>query len=283
MWDPAQYQRYSGERSRPFFELLARVRGTSPRYVVDFGCGPGHLTSALAKRWPAAEVIGVDNSAQMLEAARAAITPSADLRAVAGHPDRGGQAEAGLRPGGRGSLGFQLGDVREFEPARPPDVIICSAVLQWIPDHGALVRRWAGMLAANGWLAIQVPANFDQPSHQIMRDLARSSRWRQALAGVTGTQQSHSAGEYLELLAGRGWEVDAWETTYLHVLHGDDAVLEWYKGSGLRPVIAALPSGQAAEFIQAYAARLRTAYPARHYGTVLPFRRVFAVAHRTGG
>lgn len=283
MWDPAQYQRYSGERSRPFFELLARVRSTSPRYVVDLGCGPGHLTSALAKRWPAAEVIGVDNSAQMLEAARAAITPSADLRAVAGDPDRGGQAEEGSHSGGRGSLGFQLGDVREFGPARPPDVIICNAVLQWIPDHGALVRRWAGMLAANGWLAIQVPANFDQPSHQIMRDLATSPRWRQALAGVTGTQQSHSAGEYLELLAGRGWEVDAWETSYLHVLHGDDAVLDWYKGSGLRPVIAALPTGQAAEFIQAYAVGLRTAYPARHYGTVLPFRRVFVVAHRTGG
>ncbi len=258
MWDPAQYRRYSDERSRPFFELLARVGAAAPRYVVDLGCGPGNLTAALARRWPAAEVVGVDSSVEMLTAAEA-------------------QPRDRQHAGG-GSLTFQLGDVRDFAPARPPEVIICNAVLQWIPGHRNLLPRWAGMLCPGGWLAIQVPGNHDQPSHQILRELAASPRWRESLADVITARQTDDPGDYLELLARAGCEVDAWETTYLHVLRGDDPVLEWYKGSGLRPVIAALPPNQADEFLKAYASRLRTAYPPHGYGTMLPFRRVFVVA-----
>ncbi len=264
MWDPAQYQCYSDERSRPFFELLARVAAAAPRYVVDLGCGPGDLTAALAERWPGAEVVGVDNSPQMLDAAKATL---------AGFRERRDRPTAGA-----GSLTFRQGDVREFVPSRAADVIVCNAVLQWVPGHRELVPRWAGMLPSGGWLAFQVPANFDQPSHQILRELAGSGSWREQLAGVAVTRQAHHPDDYLELLAGAGCEVDAWETTYLHVLQGDDPVLDWYKGSGLRPIIAALPPDQAAEFLDEYARRLRIAYPARSYGTVLPFRRVFVVA-----
>jgi len=266
MWDPAQYQRYSNERSRPFFELVSRVGATSPRYVIDLGCGSGDLTVALAERWPGAEVAGVDNSAEMLEAAQATLAGFRDR-------DRG-------KPG-PGSLSFRHGDVAEFAPSRAPDVIVSNAVLQWVPCHRELLPRWAGMLAAGGWLAFQVPGNFDQPSHHLLRELAGSARWREQLAGVAVTRQTHHPGDYLELLAAAGCEVDAWETTYLHILHGDDAVLDWYKGSGLRPVIAALRPDQAAEFLDEYAARLRAAYPARGFGTVLPFRRVFVVARRS--
>ncbi len=269
MWDPAQYQRYSDERSRPFFELLARVSAASPRLVVDLGCGPGDLTAALAGRWPGAEVVGVDNSPQMLETARAAL---------AGFESEGSPGAHGANTG---SLTFHHGDVRDFAPERAPDVIVCNAVLQWVPGHRDLLPRWAGMLQAGGWLAVQVPGNFDQPSHQLLRELAGSARWRDLLAGVTVTRQTHHPAEYLDLLAGAGCEVDAWESTYLHVLQGEDPVLDWYEGSGLRPVIAALPPDEAAEFLREYARRLAVAYPARSYGTVLPFRRVFVVAHRS--
>jgi trans-aconitate 2-methyltransferase len=269
MWDPAQYQRYSDERSRPFFELLARVHATSPRHVVDLGCGPGDLTAVLAGRWPDAQVDGIDNSPQMLEAAQAT------LAGLLARPDG--------RTAGSGSLTFHHGDVSEFAPAHAVDVIVCNAVLQWIPGHRELLPRWAGTLSAGGWLAFQVPGNFDQPSHQILRDLAGSARWRAQLAGVAGTRQTHHPGDYLDLLACAGYEVDAWESTYLHVLHGDDPVLDWYMGSALRPVIAALAPGQAAEFVDEYARQLRAAYPARGYGTVLPFRRVFVVARRSEG
>jgi trans-aconitate 2-methyltransferase len=256
MWDPGQYQRFAGERSRPFSDLLARVGAADPAYVVDLGCGPGNLTAALAERWPRAQVTGVDESEEMLAAAA---------------------GEAGRAPG---RLTFLLGDIRDWEPAQPPDVVVCNAVLQWVPGHLEVLARWAGLLAPGGWLAFQVPGNFDQPSHVILRELAASDRWRPLLAGVQLNRQAASPAEYLDLLARAGCEVDAWETTYLHVLAGQDAVAQWYRGTGLRPVLAALPPEQAEEFVAEYGRRAREAYPAAPYGTVLPFRRVFAVARR---
>jgi trans-aconitate 2-methyltransferase len=267
MWDPGEYQRFSDLRSRPFFELLARVAITSPRYVLDFGCGPGNLTAALARRWPGAEVVGVDNSEQMLAAAKAMPTETGGDGGAAGGP-------------GPGSLSFHLADVREFEPAHKPDVIVSNAVLQWIPNHRDLLSRWAAMLAPGGWLAIQMPANFDQPTHQVLGELASSPPWSEWLSQLPRPRLNYDPADYLELLAGAGCEVDAWETTYLHLLHGDDPVVEWYRGTALRPFITALTPEQADEFLRAFASRLRPSYPAHSYGTVLPFRRVFAVAHR---
>jgi trans-aconitate 2-methyltransferase len=258
MWDPATYLRFGSERARPFFDLLTQVHADDPRFVVDLGCGPGHLTALLAARWPEAQVLGVDNSPQMIEAA---------------------MAEAGPGRGVAARLAFALADIRDWQPRRPVDVFISNAVLQWVPGHLTLLTSWAGWLAPGGWLAFQVPGNFDQPSHTILRDLASSPRWESRLRGVALNRQAVDPGAYLDLLASAGCEVDAWETTYLHVLPGEDAVLEWYRGSGLRPVLAALPEAEAAEFTGEYAARIREAYPPAPYGTVLPFRRVFVVAH----
>jgi trans-aconitate 2-methyltransferase len=255
MWDPGQYQHFGDERSRPFFDLTARIAATDPGQVADLGCGPGTLTATLADRWPGADVCGIDSSPEMIEAARA------------------------LPAGGR-RLRFSLGDVREWRPSGRVDVIVSNAVLQWVPDHLSVVARWAGFLQPDGWLAFQVPGNFDQPSHAAMREMARSDRWRDLLAGVPLNRQAGDPAEYLDLLARAGLDVDAWETTYLHVLHGDDPVLDWYKGTGLRPVLAALQPDQAAEFGEEYRARMSEAYPAAPYGTVLPFRRVFVVATR---
>jgi trans-aconitate 2-methyltransferase len=149
-----------------------------------------------------------------------------------------------------------------------------------LPGHDELLTRWAAGLAPGGWLAIQVPANYDQPNHAILRELAASADWRDELAGVQLTRQGGDPAHYLDLLAGADCAVDAWATTYLHVLAGPDPVVEWFKGSGLRPVLAALSPERAAKFLDAYAVRVKSAYPARSYGTVLPFRRVFAVARR---
>jgi len=254
MWDPGAYQRFAGERARPFFDLLARVGASSPGYVVDLGCGPGNLTAVLAQRWPGADVVGVDNSPEMI-----------------------GAAEAARRP----RLSFTLGDLRDWRPARPVDVLVSNAALQWVPGHEELVRGWPDLLAPGGWLAIQLPGNFDQPSHAILLELVNSARWRPLLPGIQLNRQALDPAGYLDLLAPAGCEVDAWETTYLHVLPGDDPVTEWYRGTGLRPVLAALDPGQAEEFVADYGERARAAYPRRPYGTVLPFRRVFVVARRT--
>ncbi len=202
MWDPGSYLRFGSERSRPFFDLLSRVQADQPDFVADLGCGPGHLTAALAARWPAARVLGVDSSPEMIEAARAEI-----------------------EPGRAGRLEFRLADIRAWQPERPVDVITCNAVLQWIPGHQELLPSWVRWLAPGGWLAFQLPGNFDQPSHTILRDLAGTPRWRPLLEGVQLNRQAGDPEDYLALLAGAGCEVDAWETTYLHVLQGEDAVV----------------------------------------------------------
>lgn len=256
MWDPGQYQHFGDERSRPFFDLLARVAAENPGQVADLGCGPGTLTATLADRWPDAEVRGIDSSPEMIEAAQALPVPQ------------------GRR------LSFALGDVRDWRPAGRVDVIVSNAVLQWVPDHLTVTARWAGFLQPGGWLAFQVPGNYDQPSHAVLRELAASDRWRALLGAVPLNRQASDPAEYLDLLARAGLEVDAWETTYLHVLHGEDPVLDWYKGTGLRPVLAALQPDQAAEFLDEYRTRMHEAYPAEPYGTVFPFRRVFVVGVR---
>jgi trans-aconitate 2-methyltransferase len=269
MWDATQYLRFGGERARPFIDLLARVGAELPEYVVDMGCGPGNLTVLLAERWPSAAVCGVDSSPRMIEAARKLVS--------AGAPRSTGSVLTSHAPG----LSFVLDDVRHWEPQSLPDVIISNAVLQWVPGHRELLVRWAGWLADDGWLAFQVPGNFDQPSHVILRELVASARWRPLLRDVELNRQSADPADYAELLAGAGCEVDAWETTYVHVLEGDDPVLEWYKGTGLRPVLSVLDAGQAADFLAEYGERVRVAYPPSSFGTVFPFRRVFAVARRS--
>jgi trans-aconitate 2-methyltransferase len=259
MWDPGQYLNFAGERSRPFFDLAGRIGATDPAFVVDLGCGPGQLTASLAERWPKAEVLGVDSSAEMIDAAQ-----------------RAGYGGGALE----GRLSFAIGDVRDWQPGRPVDVIISNAVLLWVPGHEELLPRWADWLTPGGWLAFQMPGNFDQPSHAILRELASSDRWRDHLAGVEFNRQPGDPARYLDLLASLGLAVDAWETTYLHVLQGPDPVTEWYKGTGLRPAVAALPPAEAHEFVEQYGELARKAYPAEPYGTVLPFRRLFIVAHK---
>jgi trans-aconitate 2-methyltransferase len=251
-WDPTQYALFSDERSRAFFDLASQVRAEEPRRVVDLGCGSGELTATLARRWPAADVRGLDASVEMIERA---------------------SAFAG------GRLGFSLADAADFD-ASGVDVLISNALLQWVPGHSALLTRWAGQLAPGGWLAFQVPANFGLPSHRLMRELAGSDRWRDRLAGVLRHDAVSEPAEYLELLAGAGLAVNAWQTSYLHVLQGPDPVLGWVRGTGLRPVLQALSDGEAAEFSSEYAALLREAYPARPFGTVFPFLRTFVVAHK---
>jgi trans-aconitate 2-methyltransferase len=255
MWDPGQYQRFSDERARPFADLTARIGAEDPGTVVDLGCGPGNLTADLARRWPGAVVHGVDSSPSMIEAARQHEVPS--------------------------RLTFEVADLRAWAPPGPVDVITCNAVLQWVPDHLDLLPRWVDWLAPGGWLAFQLPGNFDQPPHVAISELAASPRWRSLLADQEFTRQAGDLDGYLDVLAGAGCRVDAWETTYLHVLAGENPVVEWVKGTALRPVLSVLDEAQAAEFLAEYADRVARAYPPRPFGTVLPFRRVFVVAQRT--
>jgi trans-aconitate 2-methyltransferase len=263
-WDPVQYLKFAEQRGRPFHDLMSRVDSVdstnriTPAYVVDLGCGPGNLTRDLADRWPGADIEGVDSSPEMIERA---------------------QAESA---GGR--VRFVVGDVRTWEPARPVDVLASNATFQWVPGHLDLLARLVGFVRPGGWFAFQVPGNFAEPNHTELAALRASPRWREVLAGLDLPEPASAEPlTYVRRVSELGGRVDAWETTYMQVLPGDDPVLEWMKGTGLRPVLSALDEDQRTAFVEEYAERLRVAYPRQSFGTVLPFRRIFVVAQMPGG
>ena len=253
-WDPVQYGRYADERGRPFLDLVGRIDATAPSRVVDVGCGPGNMTQLLCQRWPGATVEGFDSSPDMIEKAARVPGPT-----------------------------FRVQDASGWVPEPDVDVIVSNAALQWVPNHIDGLRAWAAALRPGGWMAWQVPGNFGSPSHRLMRELAESDRWRDQLGDVLRHHDSVPEPDvYADLLLSAGLTADVWETTYLHVLHGPDPVLEWVRGTGLRPVLAALSPADGAEFEAEYAAGLRAAYPRGPGGTVFGFRRIFAVGHKPG-
>lgn len=263
-WDPAAYGRFSGERSRPFADLVAQVRAQDPAVVVDLGCGHGPPTLTLAELWPNARVVGVDSSEDMLESAR--------LRDPAGRVE------------------WVLSDVREWDPAslgQPLDVVVTSSTLQWVPGHLDLLDAWVEALAPGGWLALQVPGNFDAPSHRLMRETAEQHERAGELGAALDLPAVGEPATYLRYLTRLGCSVDAWETTYLHVLdvadEEENPVLSWVTATGLRPVLDILTEeGERTAFMEPYAEHLAEAYPRTPVGVLFPFRRVFAVGQKTG-
>jgi len=249
-WDPDRYLTYADERGRPFVELVARVGAEAPATVVDLGCGPGNLTTLLRERWPAADVRGLDSSPEMIAKAHAV--------------DQ--------------TITFEVADLRAWAgAAEPVDVLVSNATLQWVPDHLELLPRLVSRVKPGGWFAFQVPGNFEEPSHAIRRDLAAEAPYAAHLDGVA-VPSSHDPGVYLEALTALGCAVDAWETTYLHVLTGPHPVFTWVSGTGARPTLQALPGEIRPAFEEEFRRRLRAAYPDRDGRVVLPFRRIFVVA-----
>ena len=252
-WDPERYLTYADERGRPFVDLLARVGATAPATVVDLGCGPGNLTGLLAERWPEARVTGVDSSAEMIAAAQAS--------------------------GAGDGIEWRVADLRDWRPEAPVDVLVSNATLQWVPDHLALLPRLVEQVAAGGWFAFQVPGNFDEPSHTLRTEIASRSPYADFTRDVA-VPSSHDPGAYFEVLAGLGLRVDAWETTYLHVLTGEDPVFTWVSGTGARPTLQALPADLRGDFEAEFRERLAEAYPVTDGRVLLPFRRIFVVASK---
>lgn len=262
-WNPEQYEMFNEYRRRPFTELTSRLGASSPGVVVDLGCGSGGHTLALAGHWPGARFVGVDSSPEMLDRARA--------------DDVLGRVE------------WVCSDVESWDCSSvggPIDVIIANSLLQWVPSHMLLIPGWVAALAPGGWFAMQVPGNFNAPSHTLLREVAaRSPRAAELLPRLGRGEAVSEPAVYLFLLAGLGCDVDAWETTYQHILDpggdGGETVLEWTRGTALLPVFEVLKDAdERAGFVAAYGAALLRAYPRQPFGTVFALRRIFAVAHR---
>lgn len=251
-WDPDRYLTFVSERGRPFADLLARVSVADPAEVLDLGCGPGNLTRTLGEIWPHARVRGLDSSAAMIEQARRDV------------------------PG----VEFDVGDLRDWAAGDDQvDLLVANAVLQWVPGHLDLLPAIADRIRPGGVLAFQVPGNEGAPSQTLRLDLAARAPYAAHLTGIEEIS-SHDPVDYLDALATRGWTVDAWDTTYLHVLAGEDPVFDWFAGTGLQPALQALPDDLRPRFEEELKALLRAEFPRHDYGTAMPFRRVFVVARR---
>jgi trans-aconitate 2-methyltransferase len=250
-WDPAQYLKFSNERLRPAFDLLAQVPLDDATRVVDLGCGTGNMTGILKQRFPGADVLGVDGAETMLAKARAAVP---DCR-------------------------FELGDFATWTPAAAPDLIFSNAALHWVTNHETLFPRLLSLLAPNGVLAVQMPSMHDAPFRALQNEIARQGPWSRWLDNAGYARGLLAVEEYYDVIRPQVASLDIWQTTYLHVLTGEDAVTEWAAGSSLRPFLDALPPEQATAFRAAYSAALRPHYPSRPDGTtLLPFRRFFFIA-----
>ena len=250
-WDPAAYLAFRDDRLRPALDLIARVAPAEPRRIVDLGCGAGNVTRHLRAVWADATVTGLDSSADMLAKARRDF------------PD----------------IAWQEGDIADWSPAEPVDLIYANAALHWLDDHENLFPSLFRRLAPGGVLAVQMPRNFGAPSHQLIFETAKAGPWRARLAPLIGWAPVAAPEVYYELLAPLAQSVDIWETEYLHVLEGENPVVAWIKGTGLRPFLEALKEPDRSAFEAAYAARVAIAYARRADGrTLLPFRRLFIVA-----
>jgi trans-aconitate 2-methyltransferase len=259
-WNPQRYLEFADLRLRPAVDLLARVPSRAPRTVADLGCGAGNVTALLAERWPDAAIVGVDNSASMLDRARAALAGAANVR-------------------------FEERDLARWTPDAPVDVVYSNAALHWLDGHAELFPRLLTTLAPRGVLAVQMPSNFGTPSHASIAAVAQSERWRSRIGDLVREAPVAEAAQYLRWLAPLSASLDVWETTYLQRLapraDGEHPVVAFVSGTWLVPYFERLaddpPSREA--FLREYRERITRAFPPEDDGTTLfPFRRLFIVA-----
>ncbi|MFF7708134.1 trans-aconitate 2-methyltransferase [Pseudomonas sp. NPDC007930] len=252
-WSARQYSQFERERTRPVRDLVAAIQVGQPRVAVDLGCGPGNSTEVLAERFPEAQVTGLDNAEDMLAAARARLP----------------------------ALSFEMADIGNWAPDAHYDVILANASLQWVPAHEQLYPHLVSRLNPGGALAVQTPDNLEEPAHRLLRETAAQGPWASKFDGFA-LPPRHDAAFYYRLLRGHCSEVEVWRTTYYHALAGGPAaVVEWFKGSALRPYLARLDEHEHSAFLAQYQAAVGQAYGQLEDGTVLlPFPRLFVLATR---
>lgn len=252
-WSPGQYLKFEDERTRPAAELLARVPLERPKRVLDVGCGPGNSTELLAARFPQAEIVGLDSSPEMIATARKRL-PSAE---------------------------FIVADIHDYAPKTPFDLIFANAVFQWVPDHLDVVARLFATCPPGGAIALQVPDNLNEPTHMLMAAVARGGPWKEKFAKPIPRGPIPPPSAWYDRLGPLASSVDVWHTVYHHVLAEPAAIVEWVKGTGLRPWLDRLDEAERDAYLAAYTERIAESYPPLCDGKVmLRFPRLFVVAVR---
>lgn len=253
-WDAAQYLKFANERTQPAIDLLQRVELRMPLRIIDLGCGPGNSTEVLRARWPEAMIVGLDSSPEMIAAARKAY------------------------PSGT----WEVGDAALWKADRPFDLVFANAVLHWLPDHASVCRGWMEQVAPGGALAVQQSAHYDDAMRREIIEVSQDRAWNDRMHAARAAVRCEAPPFYYDVMRSLASRVSLWETTYYHILAGPEGVLEWFRGTGLRPFLEALASDEErARFEAMLLERYSASYPRRASGQVLfPFRRLFFVAYR---
>lgn len=255
IWDSKQYLQFTNERLRPATDLIAQIHLDNPGVIYDLGCGAGNVTNLLKQRWPNAEIIGIDSSADMLAKAATETTEITWINA----------------------------DINQWNAEKPANLIFTNATLQWLDEHETLMPRLGKMLAPNGILAIQMPRNHQSPAHIGIIEAVEAGPWRERLQpllrfGKGNADPVAAPDVYYHLFEAYAKKINIWETNYLYVLEGENPVVEWLMGTGLRPIISALHEAEKKEFLQVFSEIIKKKYPKTAMGkTLLTYKRIFIV------
>lgn len=254
-WNPQQYLKFKSERTQPSIDLVTRIMIDGPETIIDIGCGPGNSTQILHRRWPDADIVGLDSSQKMIEKAR---------------QDYPGQK-------------WMVGDASDLDTNQNYDIVFSNATLQWIPNHDVLIARLFNAVNENGVLAVQVPANDESPLHKALLSVARSQKWQGYTSGCEKLLTYHNFEYYYNVLISLTDDFDIWETMYYHVLESHEALLEWYRSTGMKPFLERLPDdGARAEFEREILMQCKSFYPIQTDGEILyPFKRLFFTANKS--
>ncbi|HYA41440.1 MAG TPA: methyltransferase domain-containing protein [Syntrophobacteraceae bacterium] len=253
-WDAELYLRFSDERTRPSVDLTARIEVADPLRVIDLGCGPGNSTAVLHRRWPKAHITGLDSSPDMIASA---------ARSYPRHK-------------------WLVGDIAAWSAGNGFDVVFSNAALQWVPGHAVLFPRLFAQVASGGALAVQMPAIFNSAPHRQIFETANDPRWRRLMGPALNALTGEAPSFYYNLLRPLAARLDMWETEYYHIVESPQSIVEWFRGTGMRPFLDALENEeQRKRFEDRLRERYTLAYLPQDDGRILfPFRRLFIIAYR---
>jgi trans-aconitate 2-methyltransferase len=253
-WNPSQYLKFDDERTRPCRDLVSRIRLENPSRIIDLGCGPGNSTQVLVENWPKAEVTGLDSSEQMIQSAKEK------------YPQQS----------------WELGSIDTWTARARYDLVFSNAAYQWVPHHERVMPHLMRQVAPGGVFAFQVPANIEAPAHELMRTVAASPKWSSYFPHKVREWHAHGPAFYYDVLCDEASHLDIWTTEYQHILEGPEAIVEWYKGTGLRPFLDSLPDAvDKKKFLADYLKEIEQAFPRQKDGRVIfPFKRLFVIAIR---
>jgi trans-aconitate 2-methyltransferase len=254
-WDPDHYLQFKRERTQPSIDLVARIQMDNPKTIIDIGCGPGNSTQILLNRWPHADILGIDSSKAMIERARQ------------DYPHQK----------------WKVADAATLTTRPTYDIVFSNAAIHWIPRHHLLLQRLFQMLNENGILAVQVPANQESPLYKSILRVSMSKKWSPFTADREDSITYHSADYYYGQLGLYTKEIVIWETIYYHIMKSHEELIEWYKGTAMKPLLDSLPNDESREeFKREVLIGCQASYPLQRDRRILyPFKRLFFIARKS--